>query len=227
MSASGNGVTETTFRWFTDLQENNSAEWFHANRTTFDEYVAEPFEDLLEEVTARLAGTDAPLRGGAATTFRMNRDVRFSADKSPYSTSRSALLTRSGTKSESGGLVYVQLGGDGGLLAGGLYKPPTSRLDPLRQSMLEDPDGFSAVVDALAANGHELDRSDAVKTMPRGYTEHADHPLAAYLRLKQLVVMEPLPKAAWLDDTAADRVVDFALGIAPLLRFVDPVPARG
>lgn len=227
MSASGNGVTETTFRWFADLEADNSAEWFHANRATFDEYVAEPFEDLLEEVTARLAGTDAPLRGGPATTFRMNRDVRFSADKSPYSTARSALLTRSGTKSESGGLVYVQLGVDGGLLAGGLYKPPTARLDPLRQSMLEDPDGFSAVVDALAASGHELDRSDAVKTMPRGYTEHADHPLAPYLRLRQLVVMQPLPKAAWLDDTAADRVVEFALGIAPLLRFVDSVAARG
>lgn len=222
MSAQGTGFTEKTFTFFEELAANNDRDWFRAHRDVFDQHVDEPFAALLEEVTARLAGTDVPLRGGSATTFRMNRDVRFSPDKSPYSTSRSGLLTSSGTKAEDGGLVYVQLSADGGLLAGGLYRPPTARLDPLRRSMVEDPDRFSAVVDDLAAAGLEFERSDAVKTMPRGYAEHADHPLADDLRLRQLVVMRPLPRSTWLDDTVADRVTDFARGVAPLLRFVTP-----
>lgn len=220
MSAQGNGISSKTFEFLTGLAENNDRAWFTAHRDDFDRYVDEPFIALLEEVSGRLAGTEAPLRGGTATTFRMNRDVRFSKDKSPYSTYRAGLLTPNGTKSEDGGLVYVQLGTDGGLLAGGLYKPPTARLDPLRQAMVEHPDAFAAVVDDLAAAGLTLDRSDAVKTMPRGYAEHAEHPHAEYLRLRQLVVMEPLPRSTWLDDTIADRVTAFALGVAPLLRYV-------
>lgn len=220
MSAGGNGFTESTFTFLSQLTENNDSAWFRDNRETFDRSVDEPFVHLLEEVTGRLAGTGVELRGGAATTFRMNRDVRFSKDKSPYSTYRSGLLTPSGTKAESAGLVYVQLSADGGLLAGGLYKPKTSALDPLRQSMLDDPDRFSDVVDRLRESGHELDTSDAVKTMPRGFAEHAAHPHAPYLRLKQLVVMQPLPKTAWLDDTVADRVVGFALDVGPLLSFL-------
>lgn len=220
MSASGNGFTEMTFRWFRELTENNASSWFAENRGTFQANVEEPFEHLLEDVTRRLAGTAVPLRGGAATTFRINRDVRFSADKSPYATHRSAVLTTSGTKGESGGLVYVQLAADGGLLAGGLYKPATAQLDPVRQAIVEDPDRFDAVVAELASRGHHLDRSEAVKTMPRGYTDYADRPYADHLRLKQLVVMQTLPKATWLDDSITDRVCDFAVGVAPLLGFV-------
>ncbi|WP_380164798.1 DUF2461 domain-containing protein [Jannaschia sp. R86511] len=220
MSAHGNGFTEATFTFLSELAEKNDSAWFAENRDTYDRSVDEPFVHLLEEVTGRLAGTAAPLRGGAATTFRMNRDVRFSKDKSPYSTSRSGLLTPGGTKAESAGLVYVQLSADGGLLAGGLYKPPTPALDPIRQHMLEEPEQFAQVVEELRAAGHELDTSDAVKTMPRGYAEHAEHPMAPYLRLKQLVVMQSLPKAAWLDDTVADRVTTFATDVAPLLAYV-------
>ena len=220
MSAQGNGFTDATFRFLSDLAEHNDSGWFAAHRETYDRWVDEPFVHLLEEVTGRLEGKPVPLRGGAATTFRMNRDVRFSADKSPYSTHRSGLLTAGGTKAEGSGLVYVQLSADGGLLAGGLYKPQTAALDPLRRSMVEEPERFSSVVEQLREAGHELDTSDAVKTMPRGYAEHVDHPHAAHLRLKQLVVSQTLPKQTWLDDTVADRVSAFALDVAPLLALV-------
>lgn len=220
MSATGNGFTETSFTFLSDLTANNDSAWFDQNRQVFTQYVDEPFAALLEGVTARLADTPIALRGGSATMFRINRDVRFSADKSPYSTSRSGLLTPSGTKAESAGLVYVQLDVAGGFLAGGLYKPQTPQLDPLRRAMVDDPAGFTRVVAALAAGGRELDRSDAVKTMPRGYADHVGHPQADNLRLKQLIVTEALSPQVWLDDTVADRIVDFTLGVAPLIDYV-------
>lgn len=195
-------------------------QWFHENRDDYRRLVELPFIELLEDVTARLRGTAVPLQGGRATTFRINRDVRFSADKSPYNATRSGWLTRDGTKAASGGLVYVQLDATAGLVAGGLYKPSASMLEPLRQSMLDDGEAYSRMVSELEAGGHGLDRSDSVKTMPRGYAEYSDHPLADHLRLKQLVVSRALPTSAWLDDTVADRIAEFAVGVAPLLRFV-------
>jgi len=226
ISANGNGFSKASFTWLAGLETDNTTTWFHANRDDYRRLVEEPFVDLLEDVTGRLRGTAVPLQGGQATTFRINRDVRFSADKSPYNTTRSGLLTYDGTKEASGGLVYVQLDATGGLVAAGLYKPPTARLEPLRQSMLEDPDAFSRMVSELKANGYELDRSDVVKTMPRGYAEHADHPLADHLRLRQLVVNRALPVSSWLDDTVAERITAFALGVAPLLDVIRSTGSR-
>ena len=225
MSAAGNGFTEISFAWLSDLEAHNDREWFTEHRETFERYVEEPFTALLEDVTARLSGTAVPLAGGAATTFRINRDVRFSKDKSPYNVHRSGLLTPSGTKQEADGLVFVRLDPTGGLLAGGLYKPPGARLEPVRQAILDAPDRFEAVVGALAERGYALDRSEVVKTMPRGYAEHAKHPQAHHLQLKQVVVTDTLPRATWLDDTVAERVVAFAGAVAPLLTYLRSVPA--
>ncbi len=224
ISADGNGFTTASFTWLADLESDNTTTWFHEHREDYRRLVELPFVELLEDVAGRLRGTAVALQGGRATTFRINRDVRFSADKSPYNTTRSGLLTRDGTKAESCGLVYVQLDATGGLVAAGLYKPPTARLEPLRQSMVEDPDAFSRMVFELQAAGHELDRSEVVKTMPRGYAEHADHPLAEHLRLKQLVVNRELPRSCWLDDTVAERIAEFAVSVAPLLAFVAQHP---
>lgn len=68
-------------------------------------HLQDPFEALLEGVTAKLAGTEIPLKGGRQTTFRMNRDVRFSNDKRPYHEHVSGVLTPSGTKAEAAGVL--------------------------------------------------------------------------------------------------------------------------
>lgn len=220
MTAAVSGFTRRSFDFLRGLSDHNDAPWFHAHRDEYRETLEEPFADLLEDVSGRLAGSPTPLRGGHETMFRINRDVRFSADKSPYRCEVSGLLTPSGTKTESTGLVYVQIHPDGGMLAGGLYRPGATRLQPLRRRMLEHPKQFAAVVNSLADSRRELDRSDSVKTMPRGFAEHADHRWAEAVRLKQLVVREDLPMSTWLDDTVADRVVAFTTDLSALLHFV-------
>lgn len=214
------GFSPETFEFLEGLEQNNSRDWFDERRDVFKQRLHLPFAELLEEVSGRLSGAEVPVSGGEHTMFRINRDVRFSNDKSPYSTHVSGLLTPSGTKAESGGLVYVQLASDGGMAAGGLYKPDAKRLQPLRETIVEDPEEVVGVVEALRGRGLELDREDTLRSMPRGFAEHADHPQADLLKLKQFVVILPLPKKAWLDGSVADRLVTFAGDLAPLLRFV-------
>jgi len=220
MSAGGSGFTEASFTWFAGLEAHNDSAWFAEHRDAFTEHVEEPFADLLQAVTSKLATTEAALVGGPATTFRINRDVRFSTDKSPYNTYRAGLLTPSGTKAESAGLVYVRLDSAGGFLAGGLYKPSSSQLEPARQAILDEPHRFADVVAELADQGLELDRAEVVKTMPRGYAQHSGHPQAEFLRLKQYVVALPLAKQVWLDDRVGEEITAFAVAIAPLLTWV-------
>lgn len=134
MSRAGNAVTERTFAFFDELAENNEREWFHAHKQTFEEYVRTPFAEFLEELGARLADSKLPLRGGAQTMFRINRDVRFTEDKRPYSESVSGLLASSGTKAESGRLLYLELNADGGASAKACTRPRPPICDPCANS---------------------------------------------------------------------------------------------
>lgn len=210
-----------SFTFFEGLADNNSKDWFDEHRAEFTYELDEPFEELLEAVSDQLAGTDLPLTGGRATMFRINRDVRFGPDKSPYSTHVSGMLTRSGSKNEAAALVYVQIGVDGGLLAGGLHRPDAGTLAPLRRAMIDHPEAFVRVKDELERNGYALDRSEVLKTMPRGFAEYADHDLADDLRLKELIVTEQLSMTACCTPDLVQRVTDFALGVAPLLVYLE------
>lgn len=220
MSRSGNGFTATSFDWFEGLHANNDTEWFDEHRDTWESHVREPFVGLLEELGAALAGTSMPLRGGSQTLFRINRDLRFTDDPRPYNEQVSGLLTPAGTKDESGPLLYLYVGRDGGGVGGGMHRPKAARLKPVRQRMVDEPERFDEVLAALAAVDADLDRERAVKTMPRGFADAADHRHADVIALTQLVAMRPLPKQAFLDDTVVDRVVAFADGVKPLYRFV-------
>jgi uncharacterized protein (TIGR02453 family) len=223
MPVSPLGFSPATFGWFEGLEAHNDVDWFAEHRDAFREHVEEPFTRLLEDVSVALADAAVPLSGGARTTFRMNRDVRFSADKSPYHPYRAGLLTPSGTKAEAGGLVYVQLNAAGGFLAGGLYRPGSAQLEANRQAILALPERFATIVAGLKAAGYDLDRAEAVKTMPRGYAGFADHPQADVLRLKQYVVLRPLTTESWLDGTIRDDLVDFAVRVGPLIAWAGEV----
>ena len=221
MSAcSPNGFTDRSFAFLAGLEKNNNAEWFNENKAVFKDSLERPFAEVLEEVSSRLSEAPVPLRGSRTTMFRMNRDVRFSADRSPYKTAVGGLLTPSGTKVEEAGLVYLHFGVDGGFVAAGLHHPSPKQLGPLRDQMLEDPEEFDAVVEGLREAGLGLDPENSLKTMPRGYSEHAEHRLAWALRLKELITSRRLPRTAWKSGDIADRVEEFARGVTPLLRFV-------
>lgn len=213
------GFTEASFRFLDGLARNNTRDWFTAHKPDFQDRLEAPFVHLLEALSNRLSDLDRPLSGGAATMFRMNRDVRFSADKRPYKTNVSGLLTPSGTKKEAGGLVYVQLESTGGFAAAGFYNLSPAQLGPIRDAMVADAEVFDRVKEGLAKAGRDLDRTDSLTSMPKGFSEHAEHRHAPELRLKSLIVRQSLPRESWLSGKVADLVEALARDAAPLLAF--------
>lgn len=211
--------TSKSFDLLEALEENNDREWYHEHKEDFEAYLREPFSEVLEHASDRLADTSVPLVGSAKTMFRQNRDVRFSKDKSPYNTQISGLMTPSGTKSEKSGLIYLQLNSDGGMLACGFYQFKASELAPIRDRIIEKPKEFSKVLKDLDKAGLSLSDEDKLKTMPRGYDEHSDNEYANYIKLKSLIAQTTLPKSAWLKGDILDRLVDHATGCSSLLAF--------
>ena len=184
--------------FYDGLEEDNSKAYWTANKAIYDESVLGPMIDLTEELTERF---------GPVKIFRPNRDVRFSADKSPYKTAIGALV----------GNGYVHLSADGLATGNGMYHLATDQLDRYRQAVAEELSGHELVriIDELASQEIAVTGRDVLKTAPRGYP--ADHPRIGLLKYKGLVAWKEWGVEPWLSTPAAkERVAGFFAATEPL-----------
>jgi len=193
------GWPARALEFYEGLAADNSKTYWTEHKATYDRDVYPPMVALL----ADLAGEFGPGR-----IFRPYRDVRFSADKSPYKTHIAATL-------ESGG--YIQLSATG-LGAGlGYYQMAADQLDRYRRAVADDAGGtdLERIVAALERTGATANGVDSLRGTPRGYPK--DHPRIALLRHRGLVAWRDWPVAPWLGTARArGRVVDFLRAAAPL-----------
>jgi uncharacterized protein (TIGR02453 family) len=188
------GFAPDALDWFAGLEAQNEKPWFEANRKRWEAGIKAPLAALLDEAAARC--------GGAVKLFRIHRDVRFSADKSPYKTQTAGLIRWEGRPP-----LYAAISARGFLAGTGLPDPSKQQLDAFRAAIDDEETGpeFEAALAAAEARGVEVS-GDAVATAPRGWTK--DHPRIALLRRKQLLLLRRLPPAETLDGR---RPFDFAM----------------
>ena len=137
---------------------------------------------------------------GEGKIFRPNRDMRFSADKSPYKTAIAATLSKGG---------YVSFSADGLGVGSGLYRPMADQLERLRRSIVDDRKGaeLEKLVKHVRAKGIDVSAHEELKTAPKGYPK--DHPRIELLRMKGLIIWKQWPVAAWLGTAKVkQRIVD-------------------
>lgn len=215
----GIGFSAQTFKLLEALRDNCNREWYHANKPEIIEHCVDPFAFLLTCVSQELSDHSLRLSGGKQSMFRLNRDVRFAKDKSPYNHHVSGTLTRSGLKNEQGGLVYLRIDPSGGRLGAGYFQLKAKRMGPIRDRIIEDPEMFKALVDELAEQGYAFSKTESLTSMPRGYSQHADHELAWALKLKNFAVVKDMKRNDWKGDGIVQTVVDFAKVTTPVLEF--------
>lgn len=184
----------TASAFLRDLQNNNSKPFWSDNKPRFDRNVADPFAAVLNDLDA----------WGPFKVFRMNRDVRFSTDKSPYKTMHGAVA-------REGGARYVHLDPEGLLIVSGFYMFSPDQLKRYREAVLNKSDGpaLSSVIDDLRSKDFTVDGggSPALKSAPRSVDP--DHPLIELLRLKGLVAYSRLPAASRTKVPVSDLVSTF------------------
>ena len=180
-------------QFLAELSENNQRAWFVMNKPRYDILRAE-FLELVTALIAAIARFD-PLIADCnpkKALFRINRDMRFSQDKSPYKTTFSAAIIASGRKkpSEGGGpSYYFHIDAAGTLLvAAGEYMPPSDRLRAIRQQIVADPDGFAKVLKnrKLIARFNGLQEEGKLTRAPKGF--EPDHRHVESLKLKNFIV---------------------------------------
>jgi uncharacterized protein (TIGR02453 family) len=176
------GLDRDAVSFYAELRANNTKTWWTANKARYDTAVRGPFETL---------GAELEPEFGAVKIFRPYRDVRFSADKTPYK-------LHIGMVSQARVAHYLQLSEDGLMLGGGMYDVPPAVLARFREAV-DDPrtaEDLDALLAELRSAGFELLRDDALKTAPRGY--RAGHPRVQLLQLRRLAVGRREPPADWM-----------------------------
>lgn len=185
--------TRDLIQFLSELSENNNRAWFVMNKPRYDILRAE-FLELVTQLITDISKFDPAVAGcnPKKALFRINRDMRFSKDKSPYKTTFSAAITASGLKkpSQGGGpAYYFHIDASGVLLvAGGEYMPPPSRLKTIREHMIVDAAGFGKVLKNKKLKERFGDLQDEGKLVrpPKGFD--ADVPHIEYIKMKSFIV---------------------------------------
>jgi uncharacterized protein (TIGR02453 family) len=212
------GFSPAAFQFFRDLAANQTKTWFDQHKPIYESEIRAPLIALVTELAARLAKKGLPFAGDPQRAlFRLNRDVRFTADKSPYKTNAGAAMTRDGNKS-SPGVLYFHLDPAGSFTAAGFYRPEAPALHRLRSKLAADPAGWSKLTKSLAAKNLTLDTGDALAKPPRGF-DPPNQAIADALKLKSWIVQRPLAQSEMQDRRLLDHLADFALAAAPLLKY--------
>ena len=184
--------------FYEGLEADNSKVYWQDHRAVYDRHVKAPMEELLAELADEF---------GAGKIFRPYRDVRFSADKTPYKTNCAATI----------GSGYISFSADGLSVGGWRYMPDPKALARYREAVDNEKSGVELVkiVAALRKEGYDTMAHEVLKTAPKGYPK--DHPRIELLRYKGIAMMKTWPVGAWLGTRKAkDRVVTTLRAGVPL-----------
>jgi len=218
--------TAASLRFLRALARNNAKPWFEAHRREYELLILGPMRDLVDEMDVRFASLAPEIVGERKRSiFRIYRDVRFSADKSPYKTQAACWFFhrdashRVGQESHGGGAgFYFQLAPANCFSGGGIWMPPREALTRLRDAIAEQPAAFARLVNApaVARRFGGLDTDAVLTNVPRGYPP--DHPGAAWLRHKSFTLGRAFTDAQAVSARLPQLLEsDFAL-MLPLVR---------
>jgi len=198
------GWTDALLDFYEGLEVDNSRGYWQAHKRDYEDHVLAPMEALLAELSDEF---------GPGKVFRPHRDIRFSADKTPYKTQIGGTLANRG---------YVQVSTRGLAVASGTYAFATDQLARYRRAVALDLPGeaLTRIVDATRKAGLTITAAGALTTAPRGYPR--DHPRIELLRMKGLVTWKEWPVEPWLATAEAkDRVTAVLRTSKPLVGWLD------
>jgi uncharacterized protein (TIGR02453 family) len=210
--------TPALFTFLRQLKTNNRRDWFEANRARFEADVLEPMLRFIDDLRPRLASVNrsfvADPRRSGGSMFRIYRDTRFSADKSPYKTHVAArFLHRAQPKGLMGPSFYLHLEPGDSFGGGGIYHPDSPTLTRIRHHIVDNNRAWQAV----KKSGITID-GDSLTRVPTGFDPK--HPSADDLRRKDHYALEAFSQKNVCARDFLDRYVETCRRVEPLVAFL-------
>ncbi len=206
--------------FFKELAGNNNKEWFDRNRNRYETVVREPFKNFIGQLISEMAKTDPELDiEPKDAIFRINRDIRFSKDKTPYKLNNSALISPAGRKDKNNPGIYLEFGPEKLGVYGGIYMPSPAQVQKVRTYMLRNLEEWDTLLnesDFKEAYGEIM--GEKAKRIPKEFRVAAEkHPL---LYNKQWFYLADLSPNVILGENLKEVILDLWKKAQPVKNFL-------
>jgi uncharacterized protein (TIGR02453 family) len=212
-----------TLKFLKQLKKNNNKPWFDAYRAGYEAGRID-FSNFIQLLIDALQKSDNTITGLTAKdcVFRINRDIRFSKDKTPYKTNFAAVIKRGGRKSKFAGYYFSCSPGES-FVGGGLWMPEREDLQKLRQEIDYNWDEFQSILREKNFKKiyGDLYHGDDIKLgrMPKGY--EMDNAAIEYLKLKCFIGETKIPDEDLLKSSLHKKTLTAFQALQPLLNFIN------
>ena len=216
-------LQSATLKFLKDLKKNNNKPWFETHRKEYEAAKID-FANFIQTVIDKHSKNDPTIKSIVAKDcmFRINRDVRFSKDKSPYKTNMGAYINRGGKKSVFGGYYFHCEPGQC-FVGGGLWMPMPPELNKVRQEIDYNLDAFKKIMNSKKFKAVYKDLSHeaeyVLSRVPKGY--EPTNPAAEYLKMKSFVSMASLKDSDLTSKDLVKKTTTAFEALQPLIDFIN------
>ena len=214
--------TPALYRFLRDLSEHNDREWFKDHKDRYVEAVQEPALEFiidagpkLEEISPHFTA-DARVVGGSL--FRIQRDIRFSKDKTPYKQNTGVQFRHEAGKDAHAPGFYLHLEPGGSFAGVGLWRPETAVAYEIRDFIVEHPDQWREATQSKEFTDVWSLGGDSLVRPPRGHDP--DHPLIEDLKRKDFIATTRLSQKTVTSEGFLDEYIDLNRRAAPFMEFL-------
>ena len=217
-------LQSSTIKFLNNLKKNNNKPWFEKNRKVYEEAKAD-FAKFIQAVIDQHGKKDTSIKSLVAKDclFRINRDVRFSKDKSPYKSNFGASINKGGRKAENSAGYYFHLEPGGSFAGGGIWMPMPDELKKVRQEIDYNFADFKKIIGSKKFKSVYGDLSKSAEytlsRVPKGY--EPDNPAAEYLKLKSYVAMVKITDADLSSKMLVKKTIAAFEALQPLIEFIN------
>lgn len=216
-------IQASTLQFIDDLKNNNNKEWFHENKKRYELFKKE-YQTLIAALLQEMKPLDASLEllEVKHCTFRINRDIRFSKDKSPYKTNMGIWMTTDRNRKNAPG-YYIHYEKGSSFIAAGIHCPEPEDLKKIRKEIAF----FQEDLEEILANPSfkkeygslDRDESNVLKKAPKDYDPN--HPAIEFLKLKSFTATQKIDDSLFTDKDFAKKMAQKLIILKPLTVFLN------
>ncbi|MEO8461140.1 MAG: DUF2461 domain-containing protein [Dokdonella sp.] len=210
------------FRFIRDLAKNNNREWFAANKSRYDQYLRQPYLQLIADLQAPLAKISthfrADPRGQGGSLFRIYRDTRFANDKTPYKTWSGARFFHERHRELETPSFYLHLQPGSCFIGGGIWHPEPTTTQKIRDFLIDNPASWKKATRSKTFRAEFALGGESLTRPPRGFD--AEHELIEDIKRKSFVASRQFDDAMVTSDELKPFIVASFKRVAPMVDYL-------
>ena len=216
-------ISAEALQFIDDLKANNNTEWMHANKKRYENYKKD-YHAIIASLLQEMKPLDKNLEllEVKNCTFRINRDIRFAKDKSPYKTNMAFWLSTNRSIKNSPG-YYIHYEKDNSFIAGGIYCPEVNDLKKIRKEIAFFHDDLQKIVDDKSFKSEfdalSRDEKDVLKNAPKGFDPN--HEAIEFLKLKSFTASQKIDDKIFTNKDFGKKIALKLIALKPLNDFLN------